>query len=216
MRKAEFRKKAEQFLAPTYYCKTPIKHLAFFMAQQYRWEDTADPQIEDVTYHFTEQEAIEAAKKINLNLGFEAQVERLTTDYETFNEKFEFGEEFDFEDVHGRCAADAQKIHNVNTNNGDELSSNSIIIFYQHHRYMNYAYDIVSAQFVYQTNLKFEADLRNDQDSTCSIYCLHFKDLDELADSFRWGHSIFSKINKGSRIVRNFLSENNHPDFVAE
>ena len=52
------------------------QYLVVYKAQQYRWENSADPEIEDVKYFIDENEAkVYAEEDILLNIGFESQVE---------------------------------------------------------------------------------------------------------------------------------------------
>lgn len=51
------------------------QYLVVYKAQQYRWEETANPEIDDVEYFINENEAKVYAEKIQLNVGFESQVE---------------------------------------------------------------------------------------------------------------------------------------------
>lgn len=210
MRKAEFRKKAE---------RTEQGKFIFYKSLSYRWEDgeTADPQRGDTAYHLTENEARIAADKIDLDLGFEAQVERITIPYDEFNETVDFGQDFELGVLDNYRISDSETIYESEVNKGSELNPDSIVVFYRHKTYMNYAYSIDSVRFIFETNLKFESDLRNDSDSLSSIYCRVFKDLDELSEAFRFSEGVpFNKLNSGWRIVREFLKENNHPDFVEE
>lgn len=209
MRKAQFKAQAER----------TEDGFAFYKALQYRWEsnETADPQIDDESYHFTEEEAIKAAAK--LDIGFEAQVDRITIDYDDLNEGVEFGQEFELSDLddYRKFNVDRETIYNGETNYGKELNPDAIIVYYRHHTYMNYAYTIEDVRFVQDTRFKTEADLRNDADSISSTYCHLVSDLDELAEELRTGQWIpFNKINRGSAIVEQFLRENEHPDFVEE
>lgn len=208
MRKAEFKIQAER----------TGNEFAIYRSQQYRWEDgqTADPQIDDIKYHLSKDEAIKAADSIDLDLGFEAQVERISFDYEDFNNGVEFREEFELGDLddYDKINNNCDTIYQGRANMGNDLDPNAIVIMYRHHRYMNYAYTIEAIRFVRETGLKTEADLRDDSDSLRTTYCIVVADLDELAESFRSGYVPFNKVNSGSRIVREFLAENGHPDFT--
>ena len=52
------------------------EYLVVYKAQQYRWEDTADPEIDDVKYFIDENQAkVYAEEEILLNVGFQSQVE---------------------------------------------------------------------------------------------------------------------------------------------
>ena len=86
-----------------------------------------------------------------------------------------------------------------------------------YHMYMNYAYIIDSVEPVALSSHKNFADLRNDRDSTHATYAYVATDLDELANDFEKGYSVpFNKINKGSKIIREFLADQGHPNYIEE
>ena len=93
MRKAEFKNRVE---------KTTDKRgdliLSVYKAQQYRWEETADPETDDEEYFFTEVEAKEYLETINMNIGFQGIVDKFEFEYADFNSEFEFGSEGDIWD----------------------------------------------------------------------------------------------------------------------
>ena len=203
MRKAEFKKQAER----------SNDKFIIYKSLQYRWEsnETADPQIGDEEYHFTEAEAIEAAEDIDLDLGFSPMVDRITIDYDYFNEGIDFREQFDLEDLdnHKKFSSDGDTIWQGDENLGKELDPDSIIVFYNHVTYMNYAYRVSGIDFVRNTILKVESDLVNTQDSTSATYFTHFDTLEELSDYFDWNKCVpFNKMQSGSRLVREFLESN--------
>lgn len=84
------------------------QYLVVYKAQQYRWENSVDPEIEDVKYFIDENEAkVYAEEDILLNIGFESQVENrcLETsslsqdDWEReFDDVEEIVEEYKFDD----------------------------------------------------------------------------------------------------------------------
>lgn len=84
------------------------QYLVVYKAQQYRWENSADPEIEDIKYFIDENEAkVYAEEDILLNIGFESQVENrcLETsslsqdDWEReFDDVEEIVEEYKFDD----------------------------------------------------------------------------------------------------------------------
>lgn len=213
MRKAEFKKQAER----------TEDGFAFYRAMQCRWADgqMANPITFDITYHLTEEAAMEAANSLNLELGFEAQVERITVDYDCFNAGIKFQEEFELKKLADRRAfyADSETIFESEANEGRKLDPDAIVVMYRHHMYMNYAYRIEAVKFVWETDLKTEADCRNDADSTTATYYLVIEDIDKLAEFFgdpfmTYRPAPFNKLNSGATIVREFLAENGHPDYV--
>jgi len=179
------------------------------MASGYRWEDTADPEREGISYHLTEEEAIAAADKINLSLGFEAQVDSIEIDYEEANQHFAFRQEFTLSDLdHKRFYPNSTTIYNGGFNSGLELSPDAIVVGYNHHMYMNYSYDINFVGPVRDTHLKKESDLVNSKDSTTATYFTLYETIEELEESFEKMTSVpFNKINKGSRLIREFIEE---------
>lgn len=83
------------------------QYLVVYKAMQYRWEETANPEIDDVEYFINESEAKAYAEKIQLNLGFESQVEsrflkNSTLSREDWKREFdsieEMVNEYDFDD----------------------------------------------------------------------------------------------------------------------
>lgn len=187
--------------------------VTIYKAMQYRWEseETADPQTDDESYHLTLDEAIEAADAIRLDLGFTAQVTSIVIEYDTINEAFDFGEEFDLSELddYRRFDGEYEDVYWGATNNGEELDNDAIVVFYSHHRYMNYAYDIKEVTLARYTDFKYESDLVNERDSTSATYAKVYADIDELEEAFenRWS-APFDKINSGSSIVRNYIEEN--------
>jgi len=214
MRKSQFKSQAEKRAI------NEISVLCFYMAYQYRWDDsqTVDPQYGYVTYHLTEATAIKAANAIKLDLGFEAIVERLSIEYSDFNEGIEFGEEFELEnldDYKKFISLERDRIYTGAFNNGGDLPEDGFIVYYRHHRYLNYAYNIESIEPVAYSRHKTFSDLRNDSDSTMTSYAYVATDIDELAENFERGSvKPFDKINSGSRIIREFLAEQGHPNYT--
>ena len=86
MRKAEFKKQVEKATD-----KNGDLILSVYKAQQYRWEETADPQTEDEKYFFTLKEAKQYLESITLTVGFQTQVERIDFEYADFNWEIPFG-----------------------------------------------------------------------------------------------------------------------------
>lgn len=137
--------------------------------------------------------------------------------YDDFNNAFEFGEEFELEDMdnYREYPIESEEVYSGSVNEGGDLPADGYIVYYQHHMYMNYAYKIESIESVSSSQNKTFSDLRNDRDSTFATYAYIANDLDELAEDFRTGRvTPFDKINSGSRIVKEFLAEQGHPDYV--
>ena len=203
MRKAEFKKQAQIIDGK----------FIIYNSLQYRWADneTADPQTSDNDYHLTKEEAIETAESIDLDLGFIPMVDQITIDYDYFNEAIDFREEFELSDLsdYRKFKSDIETIWEGDENSGKELDPDSIIVFYQHKTYMNYAYSVTSVDFVRDTKIAVESDLVNMQDSTTATYCSHFDSLKELSDSFDSSYHVpFNKLQSGSRLISEFLESN--------
>lgn len=214
MRKAELRLSAQQ---TTNNCGE--KQFIIYKSMQYRWEseETADPQIDDINYHLSLEDAIKATESIHLDLGFTPQVDQIKINYTDINENIDFREDFELEDLdkHKKFYGESDTVFWGETNIGNKLDPNQIIVFYKHHRYMNYAYTIESIRFVYQTNIKYEADLRNYDDSTLATYCQLFDSIEDLAESFENSNCTpFNKLNHGIKITEDFLQENKHPEYI--
>ncbi|MBX9851029.1 MAG: hypothetical protein K2X86_04640 [Cytophagaceae bacterium] len=222
MKKSEFKTKAENFNSPTYYSNgKEIKHFAIYSACQFRWEDTANPQIYDGKAFLTEEEAIQYADSLKLEIDFRAKVVRITFTCDNFNEAFKLGklgEEFKLEDLNYKSlSVEQDTIYESDEENGGYLPEDGYIVYYRHHTFMNYAYKIESIESVQYSDNKTFSDLRCDEDSTSATYAYVAKNLDELAEDFEKRNCVpFDKINSGSRIVREFLKENGHPNYIEE
>lgn len=109
-----------------------------FKAKQYRWEESADPLIEDVTEHKTLEEAIEQANKISLNIGFQAQVDEIVLD--------------DDDDI-----IDIQTAYYGEENRGRSLEG-CIIVGWSWEKHVGYSRNLIDI-FKNHHRLEFEADL---------------------------------------------------------
>ena len=92
MRKAQFKKQVE---------KSTDKYgdltLSVYKAQQFRWQDGRDIETEDEAYFFTQEKAEEYLETINMNIGFEPQVDRIDFEYADFNWEIPFGADREIE-----------------------------------------------------------------------------------------------------------------------
>jgi len=152
-------------------------------------------------------------------LGFYPVIDKIIIEYDTINEKIDFREEFELADLdnYRKFQIDSDTIWNGATYVGKEITPDAIIIGYRHKTYMNYAYSIVSVDFAKYTNFKVESDLRNDSDTTNSTYYVTFDDIYDFESAFADRHQVpFNKINSGTKLITEFLSENGHPDYVEE
>lgn len=170
-----------------------------FRSQQSRWnsDQMADPMVCDIEYHLTADEAKSAAESISLDIGFIPQVDALKIPIDRVMQ----GNEYVFLEDLADEAQDVETLWSGDEHHGDALPESGYIVFYKHHRYMNYAHDIVRVEPVKMTGLTHESDMRNDSDSTSAIYCECYSDLDELQEAYENGDGIFSKIHSGGRYV---------------
>lgn len=97
-------------------------------------------------------------------------------------------------------------LHYFDENKGEKLKETGVLVFYRHHRYMNYSFDILDIKYVRDTKYKYQSELIEDADSTSAVYINFYDDLEELIKFYEDGESIFSKINSGSKIIENFIS----------
>lgn len=131
MRKAEFKKQVEKYTD---------KHgdliLSVYKAQQYRWEDTADPETDNEKYFFTEEEAKEYLETINMNIGFQGTIDKWEFGYKDFNETFDFGFEGGIEDfIPTNCYPET--VYWGNLFEGDDITG-SIIVRWSYEKYVGY------------------------------------------------------------------------------
>lgn len=128
MRKAEFYKRVE---------KDEDRMLSVYKAQQYRWEETANPQREDEAYFFTQEEAEEYLETLSLSIGFEPQVDRIDFEYEDFNYEIPFGADREIEHfLPSRCEFDTVFCGDVFE--GDDITG-AVIVRWSYEKYVGYA-----------------------------------------------------------------------------
>jgi hypothetical protein len=134
MRKGEFKLKAERAYPIRYGRKVADYGFYYHTSYQCRWEETADPVILDKTFHFTEEEAIEAASKIKLEIGFYPIVDRCFIMYDDFNFEFEFGQEFEMEEL---FYEEADCVWTGDTYEGEDVTG-SIIVQWSWEKHVGY------------------------------------------------------------------------------
>lgn len=161
--------------------------------------------------------AKKAAESIALEIGYTAKVDRLAIYADEFNEHFDDIEEIiTLNDVINNVdVIDCEEVWSSAENTGESLDPESIVVTYRHHKYIGYAYQVLSIDFVKYTNLRTEADLIQDADSVMAHYYAHFENINDLEDSFAWNERVpFNKLNSGSALVQRFLEENGHPNYI--
>ncbi len=143
-RKSEFKSQAERENIKFSY--DLMDCLIYYKAMAYRWEDSADPEIEDAEYFFNEKEAIEYADSINLSIGYMATVDKMYIRYNSFNECYEFGQEFDFNEIYKNSESDT--IYAGSTNEGDEIEG-AIVVRWNWEKYIGYARNFEGLRYAY-------------------------------------------------------------------
>jgi hypothetical protein len=96
-----------------------------------------------------------------------------------------------------------------------EIPEGSVILTYSHHRYMNYAYEIEDVRFS-NSNEKY-SDLHVCVDSLFSRWdCVYSSIIDLMQDFERPTGAPLNKINKGQRVILEFLKDNEMPGYCEE
>jgi hypothetical protein len=152
MRKAEFKKQVEK--------TTDNLILSVYKAQQYRWEETADPQTEDEAYFFTQEEAEKYLETINLTVGFQPIVDKFEFEYKDFNDEFDFGSEGGIEDfIPSNTYPDT--VYYGDLFEGEDITG-SIIVQWSYEKYAGYCRNLqdigIAGQYPFH-ELKTEKDL---------------------------------------------------------
>lgn len=95
------------------------------------------------------------------------------------------------------------------------LNQNAIVVFYRHLTYMNYAYEVLSVKHASETGAKTLSDLPYSYDSTSATWVSVLDTTDELVDAYEHAYyAPFDKLNRGHRVVEDFLQENKHPNYI--
>jgi hypothetical protein len=155
MRKAEFKKQVEKVTD-----KNGNLILSVYKAQQYRWEETADPQTEDEAYFFTQEEAEKYLETINLTIGFQTQVERIDFEYADFNWEIPFGADKEIVDFLP-SRLDFDTVYYGDLFEGEDITG-AIIVQWSYEKYAGYCRNLqdigIAGQYPFH-ELKTEKDL---------------------------------------------------------
>lgn len=173
-----------------------------YRATSYRWEQTADPIRGNESLHLTLDKAIEAAMEIKLDVGHHAIVEKLTFD---ISELERLDDDFEIEDLENLSPSDTEEVESVNYNNGGELPREGYIVWYKHHRHMNYAYDITGVEAIKHTTWETHDQLVDDSDNTFTEFAEVYETLEDLTTAYESGAGTFAKINKGAGKVEEII-----------
>jgi hypothetical protein len=187
--------------------RNELGKISIFQSYQTRWEETANPEMDDITYHLTLEEAIEINEKISVNTDWNCVVDEIVIDYSELNETVEFGEVFKLSDLVERGGFNLY-IHDRDTvYNGDfglgKSIEGAVIIQWSWEKYIGYARNFHSVRL--GKGNEFESDIFSNQDNTRDrfetvlLWSDEIKDLnhdellnkiiDELDDSnFKWNY----------------------------
>lgn len=165
MKKQDFLNQAEQFASPTYYSKgANVEQMRIYAAMAYRWEDTADPIIEDREVFFSKEEAEEHADNLDLEIGFSAQIQTITFTKEDFEKAFDDQEEdieLDSLDYKTISSYDIVETDTLRTNNGNDITG-AIIVEWSWDKYPGYCRNLssigIAGEFPFH-DIKTEEDL---------------------------------------------------------
>lgn len=155
MRKATFKKSAQKSTN-----NFKQEGFVFFKSMQYRWEETADPIREDVTYHLTEEEAIKATKVISMEIGFRPVVDKVFITYDELNENIAFAEEFELDELDA-LYTEAEEVYSGSEFTGESIEG-AIVIRRSWEKYIGYASNFHGVR--YGNYNETEASLKVDQD----------------------------------------------------
>lgn len=184
MKKQELLATAEKSNSKSFGLRYDESGIVLYRSQQYRWENSADPEVDDVEYHLTTEDAIDAAKSINCNLGFYPIVEKLFIAKEQL-EDIEDEEEVELEELAYKFR-DIANVWDGPTNEGEDIKG-AIIVEWAWRTYVGYAHDFKSigragdsASFY---NLKKEVDLiTGNEESTFKSNFSVLLAAEEIAD----------------------------------
>lgn len=128
--------------ASNVYNRELVPGIRFYRSLQIRhdWESNSDPEVDDIAYHFTEVEATEAAKALELGIGFTAQVETISIDADLFNDEFTKDDEFELHDIVkacGRFSGFDISTEELDTNDGKDITG-AIIVEWSWEKHVGY------------------------------------------------------------------------------
>jgi hypothetical protein len=191
---------------------------SFNLYASYAYSETsADPIITNISYHLTEEDAVEVAENMELEVGFESLVSKLIIDVDEFrnyvDNNYDDDDEVQLDEV-AKLACDKVHLRFVKYNDGGDLPEDGVIVWYKHHRYINYAYDICGVKLVSESGLKTFAQLINEPYDTFTTCAEFFDNIDNLIECYKRRYYIFGKINSGDNFIQNFINHySNKPIF---
>jgi hypothetical protein len=173
--------------------------LVFYTSKSYRWEEgqSADPLIEDLEYHLTEEEAIAAAESLTHSIGYHPQAEKL------FSRIDDLDEDTEEVDLRNLDVWNAEFVFDGDTNSGESIEG-AIIVEWSWERHPGYCRNLLAIgvggdwQF---SRLQYECDLitGNEESTFRSNYSvlLSKKEVDECEDREDLETAIEEALNQG-------------------
>lgn len=95
----------------------------------------------------------------------------------------------------------------------EKLADESIIVYYKHVTYMNYAYKVLEVE---SGKGKRYEDLTPNEDYTSATWSEVFDNVKDLQLAYEHGQGIFAKLQSGSSIVEAFLGEQGIEGYIDE
>lgn len=98
--------------------------------------------------------------------------------------------------------------------NSKELPTDGVIVYYRHHRYMGYAFQVKEIETVADSRKTTYLDLPYSEDNTFATWATVYNDIVDFVTAYELGEGEpFNKLNSGSRVVREFLEEQKYPGY---
>ena len=175
------------------------KQYLVFKSMQFRWEETADPEREDVEFHLTKEAAIEAAEAISLNVGFYPLAEMISIPVGNISddEEFELADLENYNEYQGDC----EEVWSGSEFKGESIEG-AIIIEWSWEKYVGYARNLkdigTAGQFPFHA-FKTENDLisGNEERTFRSNYSILLT-AEEISKSDNLQESIEEALNASS------------------
>lgn len=97
------------------------------------------------------------------------------------------------------------------------LPKDGVIVYYCHVTYMGYAYAIDNIELVSNSEFKNYSDLPYSDDHIHTTWARVYKSVEDMQEAYENGYSQpFDKLQKGRRIVEEFLAEQGIEEYIKE
>lgn len=154
------------------------QYLVVYKAQQYRWENSNAPEVDDVKYFIDENQAkVYAEEEILLNIGFESQVESRCLDTSSLSQE-DWEREFDSieEIVNEYNFDDYVETQTIDYNEGKDITG-AVVVEWNWEKYPGYCRNLTDIGIAGEGNfysLKKESNLitGNEEDTWHKNYSL--------------------------------------------